>query len=71
MPLTITAELARSSGADAGDRAMRKAGRTKWSVDDYNIAVSTNNRLLLHVPFEQGGLLGVPAHMLSGMGLED
>jgi hypothetical protein len=41
--LVITYEIARAIGEDAGDSAMRSAGRTAWSEDDYNAAVEAFN----------------------------
>lgn len=57
--ITLTRELAFASGTDAGNRAMRKAGRTRWNEDDRDLATATTNRLLLYVPFEAGGLQGL------------
>lgn len=34
-----------ASAWDAGNAAMRKAGRTKWSRADYNAAAATQDRL--------------------------
>jgi hypothetical protein len=36
---------ARAAGQDAGNRAMRTAGRSRWSRADYNAAVREFNRL--------------------------
>jgi len=36
--ITMTVELANACGQDKANRAMRKAGRTAWSIEDYNIA---------------------------------
>jgi hypothetical protein len=30
--------LARAAGLDAGNRSMRKAGRTVWNEDDHEVA---------------------------------
>lgn len=38
MKQRMTKALARAIGQDAGNRSMRKAGRTAWSADDYNAA---------------------------------
>ena len=37
----LTEVLAHAAATDAANRAMRKAGRTAWSVADYNVAVRT------------------------------
>lgn len=39
-------KLAMAAGRDAATRHMRKTGRAVWSVEDYNIAVATVDRLL-------------------------
>lgn len=57
--ITLTAALARASGQDAGNIQMRKAGRTRWNLADRNRAAKITNRLMLSVPFEQGGLYGL------------
>lgn len=44
--MKLTQEIARAAAQDAANRHMRKHGRTKWSIDDYNIAVKEYNRLL-------------------------
>jgi hypothetical protein len=44
--IVLTPALARAAGMDAGNFSMRKAGRTVWSVDDYNAAAATTNQLL-------------------------
>lgn len=41
----LTRELAWAASTDAGNRAMRKAGRAAWSKDDYNAAVREFDRL--------------------------
>ncbi len=38
-------EVASSAGKDVATRRMRKAGRTKWSREDYNAAVAEYNRV--------------------------
>jgi hypothetical protein len=38
MLVTMTYELAMAAGQTAADIQMRKAGRTKWNVDDRNRA---------------------------------
>ena len=44
--ITITYEIAHAAGWDAGNRSMKKAGRKKWSREDFNAAVKETNRLL-------------------------
>jgi hypothetical protein len=46
----LTEALARAAGYDAGDRAMRHAGRTYWTAEDFNTAVRETNRLLDLIP---------------------
>lgn len=41
----MTYELAMAASRDAGNERMRKAGRTAWSVGDYNHAVRTFEKL--------------------------
>ena len=43
--LTLTRDLAWAASMDAGNRAMRHAGRTVWSADDYNVYVREFDRL--------------------------
>ena len=50
--IDITYELAHAAGTDAANRQMRKAGRTAWSEDDYNLACRTMNEL-----FPMAGML--------------
>lgn len=45
-PLTMTYSIAMAAGADAADRAMRAAGRAKWSKSDYALCCKTVARLL-------------------------
>jgi hypothetical protein len=42
----ITYKIAHASGWDAGNRSMRKAGRSEWNEDDYNESIRVMNRLL-------------------------
>jgi hypothetical protein len=39
-------DIARAAGHDAGNRSMKAAGRTSWSVDDFNAAAAEMNRIL-------------------------
>ena len=43
--LTLTRELAWAAAMDAGNRAMRKAGRSKWSEEDFITACDEFDRL--------------------------
>lgn len=38
-------KFAHSAGWDAGNRSMRKAGRSKWNDDDWNAACAEFERL--------------------------
>jgi len=38
-------EIAMAAGRDAGNRNMKKAGRDKWSHEDWNAAAITANKL--------------------------
>lgn len=42
---TPLATVAQRASTDAGNRSMRAAGRTRWSVDDYNAACQELVRL--------------------------
>ena len=44
--MRFTREMAYAAGRDAGNRSMRKAGRTAWSKDDYNAAAAECARLM-------------------------
>ena len=41
----LTPELIGAASMDAGNRSMRKAGRTAWTVEDYNEAARESQRL--------------------------
>lgn len=41
----LTRELAYAAARDAGNRAMRAAGRTIWDAEDYNHAAAEFDRL--------------------------
>ena len=43
--MILTAQIIVSAGQDAGNRNMRKAGRTKWIADDFKVATREMNRL--------------------------
>lgn len=63
--ITLTRDLAFASGKDAGNNQMRRAGRKAWNADDADLAATTTNKLLMHVPFEHGGLMGLPAEIMA------
>ncbi len=44
--ITLTPILAYAAGRDAGNAAMRKAGRKRWSPGDYNKAIAVTNKLM-------------------------
>lgn len=46
--IVLTPEYASCSAKDAANAQRRKACRTAWSEDDYNLAVATQARLLHH-----------------------
>lgn len=43
--IEITYSLAMAAAQDAGNRSMRKGGRAKWAVKDWNEACKTFERL--------------------------
>jgi hypothetical protein len=43
---SLSDDIIRAAAKDAGNRAMRRAGRTQWSIDDYNRSVQEHARLL-------------------------
>lgn len=61
--IVLTETLARASGQDAGCVQMRKAGRTKWNLADYNLASETTMRLMV-----LGGMLPMQCYTGSGFG---
>jgi hypothetical protein len=65
--ITLTRDLAFASGWDAGNAQMRKANRVKWNDDDASLAARTTNRLLTYVPFEHGGLQGLPTQIIADL----
>jgi hypothetical protein len=58
--ITLDARLAYCSGVDAANAQMRAAGRTAWNIEDRDLAVKIQNRLGLLIPWQQGGLKGLP-----------
>jgi len=61
--VTLTLDIARAAGADAGNRSMRAAGRSAWSEDDLNAAGERTMRLAV-----LGGHLPVQCYEMSGYG---
>ena len=47
-----TQAIAHAAGWDAGNRAMRAAGRTAWNEDDWNAACAVCDRLMRIVDAE-------------------
>lgn len=43
--LEMTEELAHAAANDAANRQMRRAGRTAWSAEDFDLAVNTFEQL--------------------------
>lgn len=66
MRMTLDLTLARAAGRDAGDRAMRAAGRSAWSAEDWDIAAETTARLLA-AGLQVGGLDGATQDAAMGM----
>lgn len=50
--LEMNYTFAMAIGKDAANRQMRKAGRTKWSVADYNLACRTVEKLRKQFGFD-------------------
>ena len=46
MKCELTYNLAMAAGQDAGNRSMRKAGRTQWNDDDWDAAAAETQRLI-------------------------
>jgi hypothetical protein len=42
----MTYKIAMAAGQDAGNRNMKKAGRTSWNEDDFNVAAEVTQKLL-------------------------
>lgn len=43
--ITLTPKIISAASLDAGNRHMRRAGRTKWDISDWNAAAEKSNRL--------------------------
>ena len=43
--MILSEKIARAAALDAGNRSMRKAGRTSWNEQDRNVAIAEYNRL--------------------------
>jgi hypothetical protein len=50
--MRATQAIAHAAGWDAGNRAMRAAGRRAWNEDDWNAACDTFDRLMRIVDAE-------------------
>jgi len=48
--IKLTADLAMAAARDAGNRSMRKAGRSRWNLDDMRAARAEADRLAPYVP---------------------
>jgi len=45
----LTPNLAHAAGWDAGNANMRKAGRKRWNLEDWNVAADKTNRLMAYI----------------------
>lgn len=43
--MSLTPSIIMAAAQDAGNRSMRKAGRTNWSLEDWNVAAEVAARL--------------------------
>lgn len=50
MTLVLTRQMVRAAAQDAGNRSMRRAGRSTWDAMDWNAAVAELDRLTLALP---------------------
>jgi len=48
--MTATYKVAMAAGRDAGNRSARRAGRTRWSEDDFNAAARVMEQILATLP---------------------
>jgi hypothetical protein len=46
----MTDKIVRAASQDAGDRSMKKGGRTKWNEDDWNAASAEYTKLNKLIP---------------------
>lgn len=44
--MNITLKLAMAAGQDAGNLNMRRAGRSTWNEEDWNVAAKVTEQLL-------------------------
>jgi len=51
--VNLTEAIVRAASQDAANAQMRAAGRSKWSREDYNLAVETFNRLWPNEPIQK------------------
>ena len=49
-------DLCMAAGQDAGNRNMRKHGRTAWDIDDWNVATELANKLFDKIPDKDGAI---------------
>jgi hypothetical protein len=61
--LEMTPNLISAAATDAANRAMRKAGRDAWSVEDYDVAAELSVRLSI-----QHGFAPIEAYADCGFG---
>lgn len=62
--ITLTKDLAYAAGQDAGNRAMRAAGRNAWNDSDRDVAAHETLRMMLaggHMTSEQAAQCGYAA----------
>jgi hypothetical protein len=62
-------EMAFPIGTHAGNMHMDKHTLKPWSEEARASAADTTNGLLMQVPFEEGGLIGIPIERLLRDGL--
>jgi hypothetical protein len=62
--VTLDRGMAFAIGTHAGNMHMDKHTLKPWSEEARAIAAETTNRLLMHVPLEEGGLMGIPVERL-------
>jgi len=67
--ITLDRSMAFAVGTHAGNMHMDKHTLNPWNEEAYNVAAETTNRLLMQVPFEEGGLMGIPIERLIKDGL--
>lgn len=53
--------IARAAGADAANRRMRKAGRSRWTKADYDHAATVMHRMLKQLGYDLAAAARQPA----------